>query len=127
VAWAVSFWTLAVPSLWYAGRPIGFNVGPMISVVWRFVVASVLAVGGSGILLAHWTSLSAAGGAKGAALRLMFVSFSFAILYFAGIVALHRGFTPVRKMVGLFKEMASVAKQPASTSPVTNEGRVVGE
>jgi PST family polysaccharide transporter len=121
VAWAVSFWILAVPSLWFAGRPIGLGVGPMLSAVWPFILASLVAGGTTRILLVQWVSLSRVAGAGGAALRLVLVSVTFGALYLGGIVALHGGFTPVRRLVGLFKEMASVAKRPASAAAVINE------
>ena len=48
VAWCVSFWVLTLPAIWYAGRPIGLGVGPVIAVIWRYIAA---ALGGSGGLL----------------------------------------------------------------------------
>ena len=121
VAWGMSFWTLTIPALWFAGKPIDLKVGPLLSVVWRFVLASLLAGGTTRILLAQCHSLTDSGGARGAALRLVSVSFCFGVLYLAGIAALHRGFTPLRKMLGLFKEMASIAKQPVLVPAVTEE------
>ncbi len=43
-AWSASFWILTVPAIWYAGRPIGLNIGAVFSMVWRYVVASLIAV-----------------------------------------------------------------------------------
>ena len=29
-AWSISYWTLLIPGFWYAGRPIGFGISPLI-------------------------------------------------------------------------------------------------
>ena len=121
VAWGLAYWMLTVPALWFAGRPIGLQVGTLLSGIWRFVLASMLAGVTTQILLVQYASLSQAPGFRGAALRVVFVSLLFVLLYLAGIVALHRGLSPVRKMRGLLKEMASVAKQPGAASVVTRD------
>jgi len=119
VAWGVSYWTLFVPAMWFAGKPIGLGAGPFISSVWRFVAASLLAGFSGEAILRQWPALYLATGARGAAERLACVSMLFVCLYLAAIVLLHRGFEPARKMAGLLKEMASVAKTPAAT--IANE------
>ena len=43
LAWTVSFFVLMLPAFWYAGKPIGFSVAPVLAAVWRFFVASVAA------------------------------------------------------------------------------------
>jgi PST family polysaccharide transporter len=113
VAWGVSYWTLIVPAMWFAGKPIGLGAGPFLAAMWRFVVASLLAGFSGEAILRHWSGLYTATGAQGAAERLVCVSVLFALLYLGGIILLHGGFAPVKKMMGLLKEMASVAKKPA--------------
>jgi PST family polysaccharide transporter len=109
VAWCVSFWLLTVPAMWYAGRPIGLGVAPMLSVVWRYIAASLLAGLASGLLCSRLVFLSRAPGAGGATLRVTLVSISFGCLYLIAIVLLYRGISPLQRMVGLFREMVSVA------------------
>jgi len=120
-AWGTAFWVLTAPALWFAGRPIGLRVGTLLAAIWRFVLASLLAGATTHLLLVQCGSLLQAPGFRGAALRLVVVSLSFVLLYLAGIVALYRGLSPLRKMLGLFKEMASVAKQPGVASVVVSE------
>src|SRR5262249_62327005 len=42
-AWSISFWTLLIPGLWYAGRPIGFGVSDLIGAIWRHTAAALAA------------------------------------------------------------------------------------
>jgi hypothetical protein len=39
VAWTVSFWILAIPAFWYAGRPIHLNTGSLMGAVWKYLLA----------------------------------------------------------------------------------------
>jgi len=45
VAWVASYWVLAFPGLWYAGQPIKLSISSIISCVWRYILASLLAGG----------------------------------------------------------------------------------
>lgn len=115
VAWCVSFWLLTAPAMWYAGRPIGLGVAPILAVVWRYIAASLLAGLASGLILSRLASLSRAAGASGATLRIALVSISFGCLYLFAIVLLYRGISPLRRLVGLLREMVSAAgaRRPA--------------
>ena len=42
-AWSASYWLLALPATWYAGRPIGFGVGQVLEAVWKYILAAVAA------------------------------------------------------------------------------------
>lgn len=105
VAWCVSFWILTMPAMRYAGSPIDLGFGPVLAAVWRYIVASLLAGLGSRLICSRFTSLTAAQGASGAALRIAFVSISFGCLYLAAIVLLYGGLAPLQRLVGLLREM----------------------
>ena len=47
-AWTVSFWVLTLPAFQYAGKPIRMGAGEVVAAVWRYLVASLLAVLRSG-------------------------------------------------------------------------------
>ncbi len=116
VAWDLSLWILVVPAMWYAGKPIGLGISPVIAEVWRYIVASLLAGVTCSLLLARYAFLSGMTGANGAAVRIVAVSVSFVLLYLLGIVALHRSFAPLRSAVNLFREMVSISKQPSAAN-----------
>ncbi|MBZ5526364.1 MAG: lipopolysaccharide biosynthesis protein [Acidobacteriia bacterium] len=127
VAWTASFWILTIPAFWYAGQPIQFGVLPVIAVVWRYLLASVLAAILSGLLLRQLPLLTAAPGALGAFLRILAVSALFAILYFAAVVLLHRSFDPLQRVLRLLKEMAPkgmLARQAPPPAPGIEEAKL---
>ena len=121
VAWCLSFWILIVPAMWYAGRPIGLGVGPMLSAVWRYVVASLLAGAASKLIFSRDESLWRIAGAGGAALRVALLSLSFGILYLSAIVLLYRGWQPLQKLASLLRDLASVARSERSSAAVLSE------
>jgi PST family polysaccharide transporter len=125
VAWCVSFWILTLPAMWYAGKPIGLGVAPVVSAVWKYIAASLAAGLVSRFVITRMAALSAASGASGAALRIAFVSLLFGCLYLAAIVVLHRGFSPLKKMVRLLREMISAVgpTQASAAGAAANDER----
>jgi O-antigen/teichoic acid export membrane protein len=107
VAWCLSFWMLIIPAMSFAGKPIGLGVTPIFAAVWKFMVASLLAGFTCSLVLSSVLTVSEAGGVSGAALRIVFVSVCFVSIYLAAIVSLDRGFGPLRRLVGLLREMVS--------------------
>jgi PST family polysaccharide transporter len=130
LAWTVSFFVLIVPAFWYAGKPIGFGVGPMLAVVWRFFVAS-LAAGGSTAWIIHVVPQFAAPvGAIGALARLVSVSLVFFTLYLGAVAVIHHGTEPVRQSIRLVHELLPQRPRvnteppclkPSGTSPVWSD------
>jgi PST family polysaccharide transporter len=117
LAWAVSFFVLMFPAFWYAGKPIGFGVAPILAVVWKFFVASV-AAGGSTAWLIHFAPrLAAAPGALASFERLISVSTIFFSLYLVGVAVLHRGIEPLRQAASLVHDL-----RPQRTASVEMEG-----
>lgn len=106
VAWCVSFWTLTVPAMWYAGKPIGLGVSPIISVVWRYIAASLLAGLACRSLFPRFAELAEAPGAIGAAERVVLISIAFVSCYLGAIVMFYRGLSPFRRLAGLLSEMS---------------------
>jgi hypothetical protein len=70
-------------------------------------------------------ALSAASGASGAALRIAIVSLLFGCLYLAAVVVLHRGFSPLKKMARLLREMVSAVgpRQTSAACAAANDER----
>jgi O-antigen/teichoic acid export membrane protein len=106
VAWCVSFWTLTVPAMWYAGKPIGLGVSPMIAVVWRYIAASLLAGLACRTFFQRLVGLAEAPGAIGAAERVALFSIAFVSCYLGAIVMFYRGLSPFRMLAGLLREMS---------------------
>jgi PST family polysaccharide transporter len=110
-AWTASFWILTIPAFWYAGRPIGLAIRPIIAAVWKFPLASLLAgvtaafVGQRFLLL-----ISTAGGASGALIRIVTISCLFTVLYLGGVILLHKGLAPLYLFEGVVREIVPWSK-----------------
>jgi O-antigen/teichoic acid export membrane protein len=94
-AWTASFWILTVPGFWYAGQPIHFSVGPMISAVWRYMAASLLAGGVTGLIMRTVSFLAVRATALGAFTRILEISSIFSVLYLGAVILLHGGPEPL--------------------------------
>src|SRR5271170_6450102 len=94
-AWTTSYFLLMFPGFWYAGKPIGMGMGPVFAVIWKFFAASV-AAGCLTFLIIRATPLFAeAFSTYSAFVRMVSVSFVFFVLYFLGVIMLHRGLKPL--------------------------------
>ncbi len=117
IAWTTSFWVLTVPALWYAGRPIGFGVRPVVAVVWRYIVAALLSGLATGFVLRNIASLADAQGAGGAVTRIVASSLLMAALYLGAVALLHGGFAPLYQMAGLLREMVQRSRSELPSIP----------
>jgi PST family polysaccharide transporter len=120
VAWCVSFWGLMLPSMAYAGKPIGLRVSQVIAYVWRYLLASLAAGLTTYLLLLALPVLRNLPGTGGAAVRVVLVSIVFVLLYIGAMVALYGGTEPLRRTRKLFREMrAGKKQQPVEAAAVT--------
>jgi O-antigen/teichoic acid export membrane protein len=125
-AWSVSLLILTIPSLLYAGKPINLGLGAILSPVWRFVVASLLAGGATAVLVGWIFTFAVPAAVVGAIVRLAIISLLFGLLYTGVVVLLHRSWAPLMQVVNLVREMlarrrsAQVPTMPEAT-PVANQ------
>ncbi|HXY51056.1 MAG TPA: oligosaccharide flippase family protein [Terriglobales bacterium] len=112
VAWTVSFWLLTVPALWYAGRPIRLGITPLLSLIWRYLVASLATGLAASIILRRVPALVRLSGASGAGVRVIVVSSLVAFLYLAAVVVLHGGPRPLYQIFKVLGQMVPTRKQP---------------
>jgi len=123
VAWTLSFWILTLPAFWYAGKPIQLGIVPVIAVVWRFVVAALVAGFGTAMIFGGLATFAAPPSLIGAFLRIAKISLSFGVLYLAAVALLHRGFGPAHQVLGLMREMLpgrGSSKAPLVDLPTTS-------
>ena len=107
VAWSVSYWILLVPAFWYAGRPIGFGVSSLITAVWKYVIAALLAGGAYAVLIQGLPTFTAARSAAEALELIVAKSLLYTILYLGAVVLLHRGYDPLFRVARLLREVVS--------------------
>jgi polysaccharide transporter, PST family len=105
VAWVASYWLLMLPGLWYALKPVQLGMGAVIDVVWRHVLASILAGGITSVIIARISWLSDLPGYMGAVDRMAVTSISFGAAYLGAVILLHEGIGPIRRTIGLLRTM----------------------
>jgi PST family polysaccharide transporter len=115
-AWAASFWILTIPAFCYAGRPIQFGIGPVLTAVWKYVLASLLAGCASAAIIREISPLVAAPGAEGALARIVTISVLFSVLYLAAVVLLHGGPEPLYRFARLWPDVVPWASYSRSIS-----------
>jgi len=103
-AWTASYFLLMFPGFWYAGKPIGLGIGPVLAVIWKFFVASTVAGSATFLLLRSVPRLATALGAPGALARMITASLVFFGLYLGGVIMLHNGLTPINETAGLIRD-----------------------
>lgn len=108
IGWVAAYWVLAFPALWYAGRPIKLDISPVIATVWRYIVASLVALGISAwVLSVVPSSMEAQTTWLAAAVRVAVLTTGFAVLYLSAVVCLHWGVAPIKQFTSLVREMLS--------------------
>lgn len=105
LAWTASFWVLTVPAFWYAGEPIGLGVMPIITAVWRYLIASSVAGAATFLIMHRIPAFIGFSGSVAAAAGMLLVSTIFVILYLGAVMILHGGTAPIRQLVRLVAEM----------------------
>lgn len=127
LAWTASYGLLIVPAFWYAGRPIRLGANPVISTVWRYLLAAVLAGGASAEMMRLLPWLGALPGATGAIARIAAVSSLFGFLYLAAVVVLHGSWAPLYQFAKLVREtLPSGRTSRAVPSGAANAGDAGG-
>jgi PST family polysaccharide transporter len=104
-AWTLSFFVLMFPGFWYAGKPIGLGMGPLLAVIWKFFAASAIAGLTAFFIIKSIPRFGMMPGAAGALMRMISASLIFFVLYLGAVVALHKGPKPIDETIGLIREL----------------------
>lgn len=116
VAWSASYAVLLVPALWYAGRPIHLGIGPMLAVVWKYVLASIVAALGCVVAIREFPVFERMPGIVAAESRILTTSLVFVIAYLF-LVRLGCGpepFSQVARLVGRLGWWQKSIESPAA-------------
>jgi hypothetical protein len=92
------------PGFWYAGKPIGLAIGPMLAVIWKFFLASVVAGCATSLIVRSMPYFATMFGTRGALVRGVLVSLVFFALYLSGVIALHKGLKPLNETASLLRD-----------------------
>lgn len=116
-AWTASFWILIIPAFWYAGRPIRFGITPVLGVIWKYFLASLVAGCASAAIIRAIPSLVIAPGILGAIARIVTIAVLFSILYLGTVIFLHGGPDPLYRFARLLPDMLPSARSRDSLPP----------
>lgn len=105
IAWVLTYWILTLPGLWYAGKPIGFSITPVIGIMWRYIIASAASYGATVLAMAKVPSLDVGSGMLWAFGRIALGTIIFSTIYAGLIILLHMSLEPLRQPVRLAREM----------------------
>jgi hypothetical protein len=104
-AWSASFWILFFPAFWYAGKPIGFGITPVLAAVWRYLLASLIAGVASAALIREIPSVVVVPDIPGALTRIAATSLIFSVLYLGAVIFLHGGLDPLHHFARLLSDV----------------------
>ena len=117
IAWSISFWILTIPAIMYAGKPIGLRLRALLSTIWRYVAASLVAAGLTILAMNRLPTLAGRLGEAGALLRIATVFALSAPLYLGAVVLFHGGLAPIYRFADLLREMMRSRRAPVPLSP----------
>lgn len=129
-AWSISYALLTYPAIWYAGKPIDLGIAQIAGATWRYIAASIVALGLSGLLMHLTPFLINSPGVFGALMRIAIGIGLLLPLYCGAVVALHGGAGPLLSFAGLMREMLERGKkrdQAGETQPGEGEPARVQE
>jgi polysaccharide transporter, PST family len=123
LAWTASYGLLTIPAFWYAGRPIHLGITPIMSAIWKYVLASVLA-GGATALAVQILPLHVVGsGLVGLSIRVVGISALFLTLYLGGVALLYGGWDPLMQFAMLVHEMI-VPRRSDQPAPTVDQSQI---
>jgi PST family polysaccharide transporter len=109
-AWSISYWTLLIPSLWYAGRPVGFGVSALIAAIWRYPAAALVAGLVTVAIIRSTPFLETPSGTSASLWAIIIISTVLVTAYLTMTILLHRGLAPLRQLTSLLGELAPSRK-----------------
>ncbi|MBZ5614917.1 MAG: oligosaccharide flippase family protein [Acidobacteriia bacterium] len=112
LAWTMSFWILTIPAFWYAGKPIGLGIPPVLAAVWKYVLAALGAASLCAGITRRIPALVSASGSAGAVTRVAVISMLLGAAYLAAVILIHQGYAPFREIAGLIREAPSLRRFP---------------
>ena len=109
-AWSISYWTLLIPGFWYAGRPIEFGISALLTAIWRYAAAALVAGVATAAIIRGRPLLENLSGTSAALAATIIVSILFFTLYLVTVILFHRGLAPLRQLASLLRELAPSRK-----------------
>jgi len=105
IAYSLTFYLLAGPCLWYAGKPVKLKLSSLFSVIWRYFTASLLAGVISFGLLYKIDVIALAFKNIHVFFRILLASLLCTLLYLIFVVFLYQSFSPIKNFFSTAYQM----------------------
>lgn len=116
VAWSLSFCLLTIPAIAYAGAPVSLHVGAVLSVAWRYLLASIMAVATILLLRYGFPNVLQWPGIEGALARMMIEILLVSVAYLLAVIILHGSLRPLVRFAGLLRDLIPAGRKSRGDS-----------
>ena len=104
-AWSIAYWTLLIPGFWYAGRPVGFGVAALVSAVWKYAAAALMAGLATFAVIRGTRFWQTPSSTSAALIATIIISMLLLTFYLGAVIVFHRGLAPLRQLASLRREL----------------------
>jgi len=105
VAFSISFYLLLGPALWYAGKPIGLKLSPVISTLWKYYISGFISALLCWLVFYKYAPVSDLYNDLNVLARIVIACVLCIALYLVLIIAFHKSTKPVTNFVSVLREM----------------------
>jgi PST family polysaccharide transporter len=105
IAYSLSFYFLAAPCLWYAGRPIKLNIISLISSMWRYFAAALVAGLLSFAILYKFNFVVSTFTHLHVFFRIITASFLCLTMYLILIILFYQSLAPIKQFISIASQM----------------------
>lgn len=106
IGYALSFYVLTAPCLYYAGKPIDLRLSSLLSVVWKYF-ASAFGAGSLSFVILHSNDIGYFFNCLNVFLRIVAASTLCLSFYLLFVIGLHRSYKPISNFISLVRMMVS--------------------
>jgi PST family polysaccharide transporter len=104
-AYSISYYLLLAPAIWYAGKPVGLKVVPIVKALAPYFGSGVVTCITWLILIRKCEVITNIMQGFGQLLRICIVITTTAVMYTSLVVILHRNFRPIRQLLSFFETL----------------------
>lgn len=105
IAYSLTFYVLVLPCLWYAGKPIELSVYSIISTIWRYFIAALIAGLLSFVILYKINYISIIFTNINVFLRIISASLICTTIYIILIILFYRSLSPIKNFITIALQM----------------------
>jgi hypothetical protein len=101
IAYSAKTYALIIPGLWYAGRPIQFDLRLVIQLIWAYFVSAIVVFISWEYLTAHWLPLGGYLSGLSPLNRIVITSFIASFLYIGLVIILEQSLRSIRDILSI--------------------------